>query len=653
MGKGSSNSTVTNVQKLPDAVEKALNEAYENFNPFGKTFDAVGEFKPQVYDGPTMAEFSALQNAAISNAENLIDRPAYLDQAENTFTDFAQGNTGIGFDDANLQRLVNATNPNAVGFDQARFDAALGQSGFDPSGLQRMATSRGTERVGFDDANLSRLSNQVVDMSRLEGLFGSQDPAVAQLQNLSQQTTSLDPLTAQQNRENLATGLLGALAIDPGTNPMLQQQLDSAISGAVDKATSQYATAGRLGSNAFGSALGAGITNAAAPIIAQNLQQDRANRLAAAQALGNVSSDDLSREANLGQNIVGAGQTNLTNQVDATRALSAAFGQNLGQNADIASNLISANQADLARQLQASDSLARNQITTSQANADLEQQDLARQLQAINQLAANQQTDAGRQADLLSTLSGRQIDASSANADIAAQDLSRQLQAANTLAGNQLSASQASAAAQLDAASRLPSLLTADQSRISTLQDLGALQQAPAQAAIDAQIQRINAQNAADQNRINALLAASGMGQGMFGTTTTQTGGGPSALSSGLGGALAGAGLASTLGPMGIGLTPALGAGIGGGLGLLGLLGGSDRRLKEDVKRIGTHANGLAMYSWRWMPEAKDVGFDIYPTEGFMAQEAQEVYPQHVYTHPSGYLMLDYASLNNEVAGAA
>lgn len=650
MGKGSRNSTVTNVQKLPDAVEKALNQAYEDFNPFGKTFDAVGAFDPQVYDGPTMAEFSALQNAAISNAENLIDRPAYLDQAQSTFTDFAQGNTGIGFNDANLQRLVNAANPNTVGFDQARFDTALGQSGFDPSGLQGMATSQGTQRVGFDDANLSRLSNQVVDMSRLEGLFGSVDPAVAQLQNLSQQTTALDPLTAQQNRQNMATGLLGQLAVDGGTNPMLQQQLDSAIAGAVDKATSQYATAGRLGSNAFGSALGAGITNAAAPIIAQNLQQDRANRLAAAQALGNVSGDDLSREATLGQNIVGAGQTNLSNQVDATRALSAAFGQNLGQNADIASNLISANQADLARQLQASDSLASNQIATSQANADLEQQDLARQLQAMTQLAANQQSDADRQANLLNTLSGRQIDASSANADIAAQDLSRQLQAANTLAGNQLSASQASAAAQLDAASRLPGLLSADQSRIGTLQDLGAMQQAPAQAAIDAEIARINAQNVADQNQINALLSASGMGQGMFGTTTTQTGGGPSVLSQGLGGALAGVGLANA----GFipGLTPALGAGIGGGLGLLGILG-SDRRLKEDVKRIGTHANGLAMYSWRWMPEAKDVGFDIYPTEGFMAQEAQEVYPQHVYTHPSGYLMLDYASLNNEVAGAA
>lgn len=569
MGKGSSNQTVTNVQKLPPAVEEALNAAYAEFNPFQKTFDAIGDFKPLVYDGPTMAEFSPLQKSAISSAEALANRPEYMDQMQNTLTGFSAGNTGIGFD---------------------------------PSGLQRMATATGQTRVGFDDTNLSRLANQTVDMSRLENLYGSVDPAIAQLTNLSGQTVSLDPLTAQQNRQNMATGLLGQLATDGGTNPMLQQQLDSAIAGAVDKATSQYATAGRLGSNAFGSALGAGITNAAAPIIAQNLQQDRANRLAAASALGNVSGDDLSREATLGQNIVGAGQTNLTNQVDATRALSAAFGQNLGQNTDIATNLISANQADLARQLGASETLAGNQIRTSQANADLEQRELDRQLSAIN-----------------------------------------------SLAGNELDASRSSAAVQLDATSRLPSLLAADQSRINTLRDVGAMQQAPAQAQIDAEISRIANQNIADQNQINALLSASGMGQGMFGTTTTQTGGGPSALQSGLGGALAGAGLANALGMSAF--TPAMGAGIGGGLGLLGLL--SDRRLKQDIKRIGTHANGLPIYSWNWNSEAKDKGFDIYPTEGFMAQEVKEVYPQHVYTHPSGFMMLDYASLNNETAGAA
>tara|TARA_R100000951_G_scaffold8540_1_gene7751 strand:- start:281 stop:1843 length:1563 start_codon:yes stop_codon:yes gene_type:complete len=519
MGKGSKNQKITNVQALPPAVEAALEQAYTNYNPFDAAFQATSDFNPEAYGGPTMAGFSALQNAALNNAGNLVNRPDYINQAQDTFQDFAQGNTGIGFDPTNLQRL----------------------------------------------------SNQAVNTSNLQSLFSSVDPAVSQLQNLSQQTTSLDPLAQQQNQQNLATGLLGQLAVDGGTNPYLQQQLDGAISGAVDKATSQYALGGRLGSDSFAGALGAGVSNAAAPILAQNLQQDRQNQLAAAQALGSVSGDDLSRNVNVASNLVRGGQTNLSNQVDATRALSAAFGQNLGQNTDIANNLIRADQADLARQLSAS----------------------------------------------------------------------------GTLSGAELDASRAASSAQLDAASRLPGLLSADQSRISTLQDLGAMQQAPAQAAIDAERARVGQQNALDQNRINALLAASGMGQGMFGTTSTQTGGGPGALSSGLGGALAGASLANTLAIPGI--TASMG-GIGGGL--LGLLAGSDNRLKEDVELLGKHPNGLNVYRWKWNKTAKRHHFEIYPTEGFMAQEARKLYPEHVYRHPTGFLMLDYAALSNEVMGA-
>jgi hypothetical protein len=35
-----------------------------------------------------------------------------------------------------------------------------------------------------------------------------------------------------------------------------------------------------------------------------------------------------------------------------------------------------------------------------------------------------------------------------------------------------------------------------------------------------------------------------------------------------------------------------------------------------------------------------------------MAQEARKLYPEHVYRHPTGFLMLDYAALSNEVMGA-
>ena len=202
---------------------------------------------------------------------------------------------------------------------------------------------------------------------------------------------------------------------------------------------------------------------------------------------------------------------------------------------------------------------------------------------------------------------------------------------------------------QLAAITAAPGLLGADQALISQAAQLGGLARGVDQAALDAIAAQANQQNILDQNELNAYLSAAGLGSGLFGSTTTQSGGAPSALNQGLGGALAGAGLANTIGSAAF--SPALGAGIGGGLGLLGFL--SDRRLKKDIKQIGTHANGLAMYSWQWNDEAQSRGFDIYPTEGFMAQEANELYPQHVHVHPSGYLMLDYASLSNEAMGAA
>ena len=88
------------------------------------------------------------------------------------------------------------------------------------------------------------------------------------------------------------------------------------------------------------------------------------------------------------------------------------------------------------------------------------------------------------------------------------------------------------------------------------------------QAALDATAAQAAQQNVLDQNQINALLSAAGMGGGLFGQTTTQSGGGPSALQSGLGGALTGASLGGLLPAVG----GPVGAAIGGGLGLLGLI---------------------------------------------------------------------------------
>ena len=51
------------------------------------------------------------------------------------------------------------------------------------------------------------------------------------------------------------------------------------------------------------------------------------------------------------------------------------------------------------------------------------------------------------------------------------------------------------------------------------------------------------------------------------------------------------------------------------------------------------------MYTWEWNDTAKEAGFDVYPTSGFIAQEAEKIYPEHVFEHESGYLMIDYVTL--------
>lgn len=62
----------------------------------------------------------------------------------------------------------------------------------------------------------------------------------------------------------------------------------------------------------------------------------------------------------------------------------------------------------------------------------------------------------------------------------------------------------------------------------------------------------------------------------------------------------------------------------------------SDRRLKSNIVRIGTHPLGIGIYE-----------YEIFgrPDIGVMAQEVLEVKPEAVLTHPDGYLMVHYGRL--------
>ncbi|VVE00738.1 hypothetical protein PIN31115_02090 [Pandoraea iniqua] len=80
------------------------------------------------------------------------------------------------------------------------------------------------------------------------------------------------------------------------------------------------------------------------------------------------------------------------------------------------------------------------------------------------------------------------------------------------------------------------------------------------------------------------------------------------------------------------------------GLGSAGILGLSlsDRRLKRGIKRIGTWANGLPVYTYRYVWEKVGVRHI-----GFMAGDVKSIRPAAVVKHPTGFDMVNY-----RVAGA-
>ena len=71
--------------------------------------------------------------------------------------------------------------------------------------------------------------------------------------------------------------------------------------------------------------------------------------------------------------------------------------------------------------------------------------------------------------------------------------------------------------------------------------------------------------------------------------------------------------------------------------GLAGAIAMSDRRLKSNIKRIGTHKLGIGIYEYDIFGERQ---------QGVMADEAEKVMPEAVLMHPSGYKMVNYGLLN-------
>lgn len=76
-------------------------------------------------------------------------------------------------------------------------------------------------------------------------------------------------------------------------------------------------------------------------------------------------------------------------------------------------------------------------------------------------------------------------------------------------------------------------------------------------------------------------------------------------------------------------------------------MGFSDPRLKINVEPVAD-IKGLNVYQWDWAPETKGTLVEGCATIGFMADEVQEKYPQHIYEF-GGFMVVDYPALLDEL----
>lgn len=70
----------------------------------------------------------------------------------------------------------------------------------------------------------------------------------------------------------------------------------------------------------------------------------------------------------------------------------------------------------------------------------------------------------------------------------------------------------------------------------------------------------------------------------------------------------------------------------------------SERRVKENIIRIGTHPLGIGLYLFDYKPEYREK-WGYGQQFGVMVDEVEKVMPEAVSVHPDGYKMVDYGML--------
>ena len=79
-------------------------------------------------------------------------------------------------------------------------------------------------------------------------------------------------------------------------------------------------------------------------------------------------------------------------------------------------------------------------------------------------------------------------------------------------------------------------------------------------------------------------------------------------------------------------------------IGTYMMMPGSDERMKKDIKFVGKE-KGHNIYTWNWKDEAKQMGWDKFPTIGVLAQEVLQYMPEAVMEDENGYYRVNYGVL--------
>jgi hypothetical protein len=154
-----------------------------------------------------------------------------------------------------------------------------------------------------------------------------------------------------------------------------------------------------------------------------------------------------------------------------------------------------------------------------------------------------------------------------------------------------------------------PQMAESDYRDAQALLGVGDARQQLSQSYLDQANGLFGANNGYNQQQLDAYGRAVGVGMGAGGTSST-TGPNPNQRS----------GIADL---------------IGTGVSIAGLF--SDIRLKSNIVKVGDHPKGFGIYEYDKFGQRE---------RGVMAQEVQQVIPEAVSVHDSGYLMVNYSMLD-------